>query len=63
MYRLDPTDRRIIYVRDAPESFIKFGSVGLKLANLAFKAAKLAKGLSLPEEKIREGFEMVGFGE
>jgi hypothetical protein len=56
-YRLDPKDRRIIYVSDAPESLIKLGSIGLKLANFAFNLAK-----KFPSEKvISEGFEKVGF--
>ena len=61
LYRVDPNDRRIISVTDAPESFIKIGSAGLKIANLAFKAAKFAKSLSVDRSVIREGFEKVGF--
>jgi len=57
-YRVDTEDRRIIYVTDAPESFIKLGSIGLKLANLAFN---FAKKVSLPEDVVKEGFEKVGF--
>jgi len=57
-YRVDPDDRRIIYVTDAPESFIKVGSIGLKVANFAFE---LSKRLTPPEGVIAEGFEKVGF--
>jgi len=57
-YRLDPKDRRIIYVSDAPESLIKLGSIGLKLANFAFN---MAKKLKVPEDVVSEGFEKVGF--
>ena len=60
-YRLDPDDRRIVYVSDAPESFIKVGAVGLKVANFAFEASKALKGLSVPQDEVRKGFEKVGF--